>query len=275
LRSNEGEEKKRLGELPHFDVLNGAREHKPAALVLATVTDGQHEYPALVTHRFGRGRTAALLIGDFWQAGFGDEARQKDLGKAWRQIVRWLVADVPERIELRVEQPPGSESVRLETRVRDPVFQPLENAAVTLKVQPLGAPEPVTLAAETSATEPGLYETTYVPRASGGFRVEAVVANESGALLGTTATGWTTDLAAAEFKSLSPNRPLMQLLASKTRGELLTPDRLSALARELPARRAPVMEAQTRPLWHTPWVFAFALACFGSEWALRRVKGLA
>ena len=50
--------------------------------------------PALVTQRFGRGRTASMLIGDFWQSGLGDEKRQADLLKAWRQIVRWLVADV-------------------------------------------------------------------------------------------------------------------------------------------------------------------------------------
>ena len=72
-------------------------------MVLATVTDGSEERPALVTQRLGRGRTAALLIGDLWQSGLGDEARQKDLGKAWRQVVRWLVADVPEPLELRVE----------------------------------------------------------------------------------------------------------------------------------------------------------------------------
>jgi hypothetical protein len=34
------------------------------------------------------------------------------------------------------------------------------------------------------------------------------------------------------------------------------------------------MEAWTFPIWHTPAMFAFALACFVSEWGLRRWKGL-
>src|SRR5436305_1346306 len=79
----------------------------------------------------GSGRTAALLIGDLWQSGLGDEAMQKDLGKAWRQLVRWLVADVPEPIELHAEPQPGGELVRLLVRVRDGKFQPMENSAVT------------------------------------------------------------------------------------------------------------------------------------------------
>jgi hypothetical protein len=275
LRGSEAEEKRRLAALPHFDLLNHAREAKPAATVVATVNDGRTDYPALVTQRFGRGRTAALLIGDLWQSGLGDEERQKDLGKAWRQLVRWLVADVPEPIELRAEPQPGGELVRLVARVRDAKFQPQENAAVTLKVQPVAGAAPVTLHAEASAEEPGLYEASYVPRESGGYRVDASVAGETGAALGTAAAGWTTDLAAEEFRSLAPNRALMEKVARQTGGEVLTPDRLDSFAHELPARRAPVVENWTQPLWHTPYMLLFALACFVGEWGLRRWKGLA
>jgi hypothetical protein len=35
-----------------------------------------------------------------------------------------------------------------------------------------------------------------------------------------------------------------------------------------------VTETWTSPLWHQPWMFLFALACFLAEWGLRRVKGL-
>ncbi len=275
LRSSEGEERQRLAALPQFDLINRAREAKPAATVVATATDGRIEYPALVTQRFGRGRTAALLIGDLWQSGMGDEALQKDLGKAWRQLVRWLVADVPEPIELRAEPQPGGELVRLLVRVRDGKFQPMENSAVLLKVQAVNGGEPITLHAEASAEEPGLYEASYIPRESGGYRVDANVAGESGAAVGTAAAGWTTDLAAAEFRSLAPNRALMENLARQTGGEVLTADRLEAFARELPAKRAPVTENWTQPLWHTPTMLLFALGCFVGEWGIRRWKGLA
>lgn len=275
LRTNEADESRRLGTQPTIEILNRASSPKPAAMVVATATDGRVEYPALVTQRFGRGRSAALLVGDLWHTGLGDEALAKDLGRAWRQMIRWLVADVPDAIDLRTEPRDGGESVRLQARVRDPKFQPLDNAGVTLKVQPVGGGEAVTLTAEASAEEPGLYEASYVPRENGGYRVDAKVTHESGAAVGAGATGWTTDLAAAEFQSLSPNRALLESVARQTGGELLTPDRLEAFARELPAKRAPVTETWTQPLWHTPWMFLFALACFVGEWGLRRWKGLA
>ncbi len=277
LRANEADERTRLDALPSFDVLNRTGEPKPAATVVATVTDGQHEYPALVTQRFGRGRTAALLVGDLWQSGLGDEARQADLMKAWRQMVRWMVADVPPAIEVRSEPQPDGVSVRLQVRARDAKFQPLENATVALKVTRAGAAEaaPLTLTAEASASEPGLYETTYIPRENGGYRVDAAVLNESGAAAGAAAAGWTSDLAAAEFRDLKPNRALMAQLARQTGGEVLAADDLAAFAHRLPTERAPVTETWTRPLWHTPWMMLFALGCLVGEWGLRRWKGLA
>jgi uncharacterized membrane protein len=277
LRSTEPDEQARLAQLPPFDVLNRAATIKPAATVVATVTDGQHQYPALVTQRFGRGRAAALLIGDLWQSGLGDEARCNDLARAWRQTIRWLVADVAPPVEIRLEEKSGAQAMRVQVRARDPKFQPLDNATVTLKVQQVGnaGAEPIVLPAEASTDEAGVYEATYVPRETGGYRVEASVADQNGALAGTAEAGWSTDLAAAEFRSLTPNRALMEALAGKTGGQVLSPDQIETFVRELPMRRAPVTETWTRPLWHTPAMFLFALACFVAEWGLRRWKGLA
>ncbi len=92
--------------------------------MIATVNDGHRDYPALVTQRFGRGPHAAMLIGDFWASGLGNEKRQADLLKAWRQIVRWLVADIPDPVEVRAEPQPDGASVHLQVRARDAKFLP-------------------------------------------------------------------------------------------------------------------------------------------------------
>ena len=120
-----------------------------------------------------------------------------------------------------------------------------------------------------------MYEAAYVPRESGGFRVDATVTPDAGAPLGSAATGWTTDLAAEEFRSLAPNRALMERVAKQTGGEVLAPERLESFARGLPSKRAPVAENWTQPLWHTPAMLLLALGCFVGEWGLRRWKGLA
>ena len=284
LRDNEADETARLQAMAPFQVLNRVHGVKPGASVIATVQDeaGQ-SFPALVTQRFGRGRTLALTLGDVWRWGQHDAEAHRDMDKAWRQLMRWLVSDVPKRVDLAAERQPEDPNgaVALRVRVRDPKFQPLDNASVILEVQPVMAEagsEPMTnsirLRAEPSAAEPGLYEAAYLPRGTGGYKVTACVTNSAGLEVGRAEAGWSTDLAAEEFRSLTPNVALLESLAHRTGGELIRPEALSQFARRVPQRPAPVMDAWTYPLWHTPAIFGFALACLLGEWGLRRWRGL-
>ncbi len=275
LRTTEADETKRLGALPAIDVLNRTSGVKPGAMVVANVTDGRREWPALVTQRFGRGRAAAMLVGDLWETALGDDARSADLAKAWRQLARWLVADVPEPIELRIE-PVNDAEVKIQVRVRDAKFQPIDNASVRVNVQATGSINaPASLMAEASASEAGVYETSFTARENGGFRIEATVVSEAGASLGEAHAGWAANLDNAEFRTLRPNRELMQRLARGTGGQVIAAEKLEEFVKSLPTRKAPSMEAWTRPLWQTPEIFLFALACFAGEWGLRRWRGLA
>jgi hypothetical protein len=284
LRDNELDEKKRLESMAPFQVLNRVREVKPGASTVAMVSDESgNTYPALVVQRFGRGRTAALTLGDVWHWGLHDSESHHDMDKGWRQLMRWLVTDVPGRVELTAEA--GSEdangAVLLQVRARDAKFQALDNAGVTIEIQPVLFDSPVgpatnsiRLPAEASDKEPGVYQATYLPRSTGGYKATAYVTNSVGAEVGRAEAGWSTDLAAEEFRSLTPNTELLEAIARKTGGEIIRANQLDDFARGLPHRHAPVMDSWTTPLWHTPWMFAFAFACFISEWGLRRWKGM-
>jgi uncharacterized membrane protein len=294
LRNNESEEKDRLGNMPGFQVLNHVRGTKPGSSVIASVSDGKNQHPALIVQRFGNGRTAALTVGDFWRWGLKEESTQRDLGRAWRQMVRWLVSDVPNRVEIAAEQNPSSAdgTVTLQVRVRDKKFQALDNAAVAVSVRHVGqeaapkAPANPKVAADIAATndihltaeavlnEAGLYETTFVPREAGGYKAEVIVTDPGGATVGHAAAGWSSDPAADEFRTLSPNRALLEEIAKKTGGEMVAADKLDAFAAQLPYKHVPITEDWTTPFWHQPLVFLFALACFAAEWGLRRWKGL-
>lgn len=309
LRSNETDEKRRLDDIAPFGVLNRVRGIKPGASVIATASDdGRTQHPALAVQRFGNGRVGAMMIGDLWHWGLKDEANRRDLDKAWRQLMRWLVADVPSRTELQSEPVAGdaNQAVRLQVKVRDKKFLPLDNANVSITVTPISVPDartgtaavagsktgsagaatgtgvvstnrsaPVRLTAEASLTQAGVYETTYVPRETGGYRAEAVVTDATGLEVGRTEAGWTSDPAADEFRSLKPNRALLETIAKKTGGEVISASALASFAKSLPNRKAPITESSTSPLWHQAGVFLFALACFVAEWGLRRWKGLA
>ena len=92
----------------------------------------------------------------------------------------------------------------------------------------------ITIPAEPSPKDAGLYIASYTPRESGGYRVEATVLNENGASAGTAETGWSTNLDAEEFRLLAPNRALMEQLARKTGGEVIVPEGLEKFARDMP-----------------------------------------
>lgn len=284
LRDNENDERARLDAMGAFEVVNRVRGLKPGASVIATVRDEKGaEQPALAVQRFGRGRTAALMIGDLWRWGMRDTGSRGDMEKAWRQLVRWLVADVPARVQLTVEPllADANGAVQLQVRVRNEKFQPVDEGVVTIEVEPVvfvgtegAAGATLRLEAEPALSEPGLYQATYVPRQTGGFKVTALVKNNSGADLGRAEAGWSSDLAAEEFRSLTPNVALLEDLARKTGGQVVAVDALDKFTRQLPQLRAPVMETWSYPAWHTPLMFAFALGCLLTEWGLRRWKGM-
>lgn len=301
LRPTESEEQARRELMPPFRVFNQVSGVKPGASVIAhAVDDTGQELPAWVIQRFGRGRTAAFTIGDLWRWGMLNPEARQDLNRTWRQMARWLVTDTPERMEITVERnaedPNGA--MELQIRLRNEEFQPVDDASVAVTVQPLllgaaraqptsdnGAdieadheaaerPPPLLLRAEPAAGEPGLYLASYVPRLTAGYHVVATATNMAGARIGRAETGWATDLAAEEFRSLTPNVALLEEIARRTGGEILTPGQLDRFATSLPKREMPVMETYTRPAWHHPLFFALALACFATEWGVRRWKGL-
>lgn len=281
LRDNEASERTRLTEMPALQVLNRVRDVKPGASVIAEVQDESGgKYPALVAQRFGNGRVGALLIGDLWRWGLRDEGTRSDQDKAWRQMIRWLIADVPERISFLAEakRDDANQAMSLQVRTRDKEFKPLDNAMVKITVTPSAESaqtNSASLNAEPALSEAGLYEAMYVPRAAGGYLAEAVVTDADGIEVGRAQAGWSADPAAEEFKSLRPNRALLENIARQTGGEVISANNLAAFVAKLPSRNAPITENVTTPLWHQPSVFLLALACFAAEWGLRRWKGMA
>ena len=277
LRTTEQDEKERLGEMPSFQVFNRARSVKPGASVIAAVSDVHGApVPALAVQRFGQGRSAALLIGDFWRWGMAREDMQQDLAKAWRQLVRWLVADVPRRLEFETQKSKdGQDNYELVIRARDEKFQPLENAQVSIHVREPVQGKTVRLDAQPSDNVPGMYQATFVSRYPGAYYGEASATNSSGGWAGNAASGWVADMAEEEFRSLKPNHNALEQLAKRTGGELVAWEDVARFVDNLPRRTAPITENWTAPLWHKAGVFLFALCCFAAEWGLRRWKGLA
>ena len=277
-RKTEDEERNRLAATPPFLTVNRVGEAKPGAVVLSQVSDAEGKTaPALVAQQFGKGRVGALMVGDVWRWGLKRaNVAEDDLDRSWRQTVRWLVGDVPGRVEVstRPKADATSPAVELSVRVRDAEYRPLDNAKVSLELTLPGG-DRLTLDAEPDGREPGAYTAAYVPKQPGAFRVVAKATAPDGSAVGEREAGWAAQPAADEFARLEPDREYLKSLAAKTGGEVVSGDGLDAFVRSLATRAAPVTEPWTSPLWHHPVYFLVALICLTAEWGLRRINGLA
>ncbi len=278
LRKTEDEENQRLATMPSFQTLSRAGLIKPGAVVLSEVHDSAGKaVPALVAQSFGKGHVAALMIGDLWRWGLKREnPAESDLDPAWRQTVRWLVGDVPDRVELAVSPRADTTApaVNVTVRVRDLEYRPLDNAKVAVRVTLPGGGN-VTLDAEPDGREAGVYAATYVPKQPGAYRFLATAAAPDGSKVGEREGGWAAQPAADEFARLEPDREFLKEIATRTGGEVVDGARLDAFVASLPSRSAPITEPWASPLWHQPLYFLVAILCLSAEWGLRRVNGLA
>lgn len=277
LRTNEPEEQVRLASMPEFQTLNRIDAIKPGATVLAEVegADGSSK-PALVAQPFGRGKSAALLLGDLWRWDMRREnPAESDLEKAWRQTIRWLAADVPKPVEVEPRPLAGSglPATELVATVRDRRFAPLDNAAVTATVKTPSGNE-VQFPAESSAEKAGEYRATFVPREAGVYRATVKATAPDGSEVGERQTGWTVEPETNEFRQLAGNTALLERLATATGGQMVSLDDLDRFAAKVPQQKAPVTETWSYPIWHRWSIVLIAMTCLVGEWGLRRWKGL-
>jgi hypothetical protein len=278
LRKTEQEEKNRLAGMPRFSTVNPVGRLKPGAQLLATMIDtesGNELVPAVSVQSFGRGRCAAIAVGDFWRWGLQRaDGADADLEPAWRQTVRWLVSDVLDPVQCVVEQDAaGDGQIELQVKVLNEEYLPLDNAEVNLEVvSPDGAT--IQLTAQPALQQSGVYTAQFTSRITGGYRARITAGGADGSQVGQCDAGWVFEPAENELANLTYNRPLLERLAQQTGGEMIDSDQLNAFVAGLANRDIPFKETKVSPLWHKWYVMVAALLLLLTEWGVRRVKGL-
>ncbi len=276
LRETEGAETQRLRDMPSFNTINRVGPAKPGAIQLATVREAHGELsPGLVVQRFGKGKSAALTLGDMWKWSMRRVPGQEDEpARQWRQMMRWLVSDVPQRVDCKIEATDdGGRRVSVVTDVVDEGFLSVDNAKVDIEITPPTGPA-VKLIAQDDGLTPGRYVATYFASQPGGYLVTARVTAEDGSEVGEVTTGWAATPDESEFRQWSVNRQWLDKIAKQSGGQIVDDTQLESFVADLSNRKVPVMQVWTYPVWHQPWVMLIAIACLCGEWGLRRWKGL-
>lgn len=306
LRSDEIAEEERLNSMPEFLTLNSAAFVRPGAVVMAEVQDAEeNRWPALVVQRFGKGRTAALCVGDFWRWRLSEGRRKlhnldapaqnidpdngsiapdgtpsedlADHARASRQMIRWLVADVPKRMDVVVneESTLGTGSVRLTAFVRGSDFEARENADVKFSVV---GPDGQTfeLTGEPSDSVAGQFESSIAASQPGAWQVSvsATISDDPATPPLVAATGWASQPDQKEMKSVQVDHAFLEQLAKITGGRTVPLSSLESFVGTLPQSNAMLVEIWSWPIWHSWWIFLTAVACLATDWTLRRRRGL-
>src|SRR3990172_5951381 len=277
--------------LPWVTSVNRIRRVKPGAVTLIagrTPRLGRagepgeplsgYEQPVLVYQRYGRGLSVALPIQDSWTWQMHADIPVGDptFTTFWRQLLRWLTSDVPGRVTVRAshDQVNPRSPVELRAEVVDSAHLKVNDAEVVAHVvSPSKTVRDVPL--EWAVDRDGEYRATFTPDEPGihVVRVEAKRRDESVAAADTTFVR-VAELD-AEFVDAEMRASLLRRIADETGGRFYTPSGIGTLAADVAMSKRGVTVVNEMDLWDMPVNFLLLVALVGSEWAYRKMRGLA
>lgn len=276
--------------LPWVTSVNRIRRVKPGAVTLIagrTPKDGRageagedlrsYEQPVLVYQRYGRGLSVALPIQDSWTWHMHADIPVGDMTFTtfWRQLLRWVTSDVPARVTVRAtpDQVNPRSPVELRAEVLDSAYLKVNDADVVAHVT---APSKKTrdLTLEWAVDRDGEYRATFTSDEPGVHVVRVEARRKDGG----TATDSTFVRVAelnAEFVDAEMRAALLKRIADETGGRFYTPSGIGTLAADVAMSKRGVTVVNEMDLWDMPVNFLLLVALVGSEWAYRKLRGLA
>ncbi len=272
------ENRKRWEGAPPLVGLNPTGGAKPGATVLAqcAVPDTRGQSPVLLAfQRFGRGKSMALTTASTWRWRMELDHNDNFHELFWKQMLRWLVSEASDPLNIGSEKLSYSpeEAVVLQAEVNDASFDRLNNAQVAAQVKsPSGQIAPLQLSWD--ASKEGQYSVAFKPQEEGIYEVSAE-ATQGSKSLGTAKANFRVADSTEEFHNAGLNTDLLRRLASGTGGRFYTPADARALAEEISYIDNGASRIEEKELWDMPLLFLLLIASAGTEWILRKRKGLA
>ncbi|MDQ3698065.1 MAG: glutamine amidotransferase [Gemmatimonadota bacterium] len=268
----------RWRELPAVSAVNRVRGLKPGATALLTGTaGGRARQPVLAYQRYGRGKAIALPVQDSWMWQMHADIPLEDMTHEmfWRQMLRWLVSDVPGRVEVVAssDRIGAGEAVTVRADVNDEVFERVNGARVVARVTaPTGDVSEVPM--EWSVERDGEYTGTFTPPSDGLYEVR-VSAHDGAASLDGDATFVEAAEPGDEFFDAEMRGSLLERVAKETGGRFYTPETAAQLPKDVVYTRSGTTVMEQKDLWDMPAVFLLLIALVAAEWGYRRARGLA
>jgi hypothetical protein len=251
--------------------------------------------PVLAVQNYGQGRVAAFTSGGSWYWRMNNPVSNEFHERFWKQMVRWLVVGVKERLSVETSAPVyvRGESVSIRATVLGKDVTPVNDATVVASVtDPLGNTQEAPM--DWILSEEGVYQAPYVPAEEGDYKI-AVRAQRRSAPGGDAKGDASreddfrdTKPAETEFRVAEPlvefndaglKRDLLRHMVEITGGRYYDYGKTRTLADDVlqavRATRQAGSEDVQKPLWDMPILYGVILTLLAAEWYVRRRSGLA
>ncbi len=279
LRDGREESNELWPTLPVLSAYQRATELKAGATALLQAGSPASADPLIVLahQRIGRGRAIAFTPHDSWHWQMSADIPLEDQTheRFWRQMLRWLVSYVPDRIEVETDRDrfePGS-TVTLRATVRDEAFQEVNRAQVVAVIEsPSG--EEVEVPLDWSVERDGEFTGSLTADEPGLWRVE-VEAMSAGEVLGAAVSRFAVAELNEELFGAARRDSVLRRIASETGGRQIRLHRAERLVEELSVSREGTVVREARDLWDMPFLFLLLIALLSGEWTVRRRLGMA
>jgi uncharacterized membrane protein len=268
----------RWEQLPPLTTVNHVGGVKPGATALLTGRgESTGEQVVLAYQRYGRGLALALPVQDtwLWQMDAAVPLEDETHEQLWRQLLRWLVSDVPDRLVAATpadHAAPG-EPVRINANVADERFLRVNDSRVAARITtPLGTSLEVPL--DWTLDQDGEYRGTFTPAEPGLYEIRVLAERAGGSALSAPAYVNVTE-SRAEYFGAQRRQALLRRIAAETGGRYYDAGAAGGLAEDVTYAGRGVTVPEERELWDMPVLLLAALLLLAAEWSYRRARSLA
>jgi len=253
-------------ELPEIADYQTVGALKPASTTLLNVQLADGERPLLITQPYGKGQTYVMATGGTWRWQMSLPSEDQRHETFWRQLLRELVINTPDRFRLTTQV--TADTIRVNAELLDEQFRPERELKLTAIVSAANGTT-ATLDLQPSAEFPGMLTAGFTADQSGLYTVEAI-SRRGDEPVDSARVAVHHDAGTAEFFALRRNEALLQQLASATGGRNWAADELDELVQAISYSPAGITEQHLHPLWDAPLLFLLLILIKAMEWSLRR-----
>jgi uncharacterized membrane protein len=264
--------------MPPLTMVNELGRAKPGATVLleGDPSEGGRNRPVLIFQRYGRGKAIVFGVQDSWLWQMHSQVPVEDQSHEtfWRQLLRWLASDVPQRLDvLGAEGGAVDEAIPIQAVVSDSAYLRANGASVRAEITaPSGTK--TELPFEWTTDRDGEYRGALVPGENGvhEVRITGVIGKDT---LRSEAAYVRVAEPTAEYFGAQLRRSLLTQFAEETGGRYYSVANAEKVAEDLVYSASGATVVEKKDLWDMPVLFLFLLGAVAVEWLYRRRRGLA